>query len=320
MSLHNRTGHDWSALQFVLCDLDGVVWLARRPIPGAVEAVATLRASGRRVLFVTNNSVPPVAEHEAALAAIGIPADGDVITSAQAVATLVHPGERVLVLGGPGVVEAVRARDAHALTVDEIPGGDAAGPVDLDAQASGENDAQIDVVVAALDRRFDYRRLALAQRAVLAGARLVATNTDTRFPTPHGPRPGAGTIVAAVATATGVTPAIAGKPHAPMAELARQRCGQDLTGPTALVVGDQWATDGRFARQLGCHFALVRSGVTPPGAPIGHDDDRDTRDHDDGHHPDSDRDRRGGATREVVLDVADLAAVAARITDIELRP
>ncbi|MFP5487796.1 MAG: HAD family hydrolase, partial [Acidimicrobiia bacterium] len=68
----------WDDVRFVLCDLDGVVWLARRAIPGAIEAIERLRASGRRVLFVTNNSMSLVADQEAALAEIGIPAGGDV--------------------------------------------------------------------------------------------------------------------------------------------------------------------------------------------------------------------------------------------------
>ncbi|MEL6894398.1 MAG: hypothetical protein AAFP84_22600, partial [Actinomycetota bacterium] len=102
----------------VLCDLDGVVWLAHDPIPGSVDAVDRLRQHGRRVLFVTNNSMSLVGEQEAALERIGIPAAGDVVTSAMAGAALVDPGERVLVAGGPGVIEAVRARGATAIVND----------------------------------------------------------------------------------------------------------------------------------------------------------------------------------------------------------
>ena len=91
----------------VLLDLDGVVWLSHVPITGSVDAVARLRRSGRRVVFVTNNSGARLADQEAALAAIGIPADGDVMTSAIAAAALVRAGERVLTCGGPGVTEAV---------------------------------------------------------------------------------------------------------------------------------------------------------------------------------------------------------------------
>ena len=86
----------------VLCDLDGVVWLAHQPIAGSVEAIARLRSAGRRVMFVTNNSAATQSEHEASLAAIGVPATGDVVSSAMAAARLVEPGERVLVALPPG--------------------------------------------------------------------------------------------------------------------------------------------------------------------------------------------------------------------------
>ena len=108
---------DHSSIEFVLCDLDGVVWLARRAIPGAPEAIARLRASGRRVLFVTNNSVSTIADQEQALAAIGVPAAGDVVTSAQAAASLLGEHDRVLVCGGPGVIEAVTASGAELVSM-----------------------------------------------------------------------------------------------------------------------------------------------------------------------------------------------------------
>ena len=171
----------------VLCDLDGVVWLGGVPIPGSVAAIGRLRQAGFRVVFVTNSSSPTIAEHTAALAAIGVPAEGDVISSATAAAALVRPGERVLVAGGPGVVEAVAAAGATAIA------GDDAAAVE----------AGVDAVVAGLHRTFDYERLRLATRAIRAGARFVATNRDPLFPTNEGPIPGGGSIVAAIATASG---------------------------------------------------------------------------------------------------------------------
>ncbi|MBK9178318.1 MAG: HAD-IIA family hydrolase [Acidimicrobiales bacterium] len=219
-------------------DLDGVVWLADQVLPGAAGAVERLRAAGERVLFVTNNSFSPVGDVEAKLAAFGIPAAEDVITSAAAAATLVSPGERVLVCGGPGVVEALERRGAH--------------PV---------HDGDADAVVVGFHRSFDYERLRIAATAVRRGARLLATNDDATYPTPAGPIPGCGSILAAVATGAGAAPTVAGKPYPAMAGLLLDLLG----GPPAMMVGDRPDTDGRFAEALGCPFGLVLSGVTTPG-------------------------------------------------------
>jgi HAD superfamily hydrolase (TIGR01450 family) len=215
-------------------DLDGVVWLGDQPIPGAAEAVGTLRARGERVLFATNNSFARLAEQEAKLERFGIPAHGDVLTSAMAAARLVEAGERALVCGGPGIAEALEGRKAT--------------PV---------RDGDADAVVVGFHRDFDYERLRVAVRAVQRGARLIATNDDATYPTPDGPIPGGGAIVAAVSYASGVRPVVAGKPHAPMADLVRE-----VGGETGTVVGDRPETDGAFARTLGYRFALVLSGVT----------------------------------------------------------
>lgn len=235
----------------VLCDLDGVVWLSRQAIPGAADAVARLRASGCRVLFVTNNSSAPVADQEQALADIDIPGAGDVVTSAMAAAHLLAPGERALVCGGPGIAEALERRGVEAV----------AGSTD---DPSG---FAVDAVIVGFHLDFDYTRLRIAATAVMAGARLIGTNDDPTYPTPAGPIPGGGSILAAVATATGVEPVVAGKPYGPMAATVL-----DLLGgpdPTRLVmVGDRPSTDGRFAHALGAPFALVRSGVTRPGEPV----------------------------------------------------
>lgn len=232
----------------VLCDLDGVVWLAHRPIDGAADAVAALRAAGHRVVFVTNNSSATVAEQEAALNAVGISAEGDVITSAAAGGSLVGRGETVLVCGGAGVVEAVVR--AGAIAVD----------------ARHDSSSAVDAVVVGFHRWFDYEVMRRAATAVRAGARLIGTNDDPTYPTPEGPIPGGGSILAAVATAAGVAPIVAGKPHAPMAEHVRALLGVDLSD--AVMVGDRPSTDGRFAATLGCRFALVRTGVTAPGSRV----------------------------------------------------
>lgn len=221
-----------------ILDLDGVLWLGEVAIPGSAEAVATLRASGERVLLVSNNSSNRVDDYLDKLQRLGVPSDdADLLTSAQAAATLVSEGQTALVCAGPGVDEALTVRGVKTVRTGNA-----------------------DAVVVGWHRDFDYDGLTAAATAVMHGARLIGTNDDATYPTPEGPIPGGGAILAAVATAAGVEPVIAGKPYPPMVGLVRDRLGGDLDG--SVVVGDRPSTDGRLADALGVPFVLVLSGVT----------------------------------------------------------
>jgi glycerol-1-phosphatase len=230
----------------VCCDLDGVVWRGEAPIPGAAEGVAQLRDAGLRVGFVSNNSSQPVGEVTAKLAAAGVPASADdVVTSAHAAASLLasalDPGAPVLACAGPGVVEALAA--AGLRPVKQAPAA---------------------AVVVGFHRDFDFDELDRASAAVRDGARFVATNLDATYPVAGGLIPGSGAIAAAVATASGRAPEVAGKPEAAMVNLVRERLG-----PAGIVVGDRPSTDGALADALGWPFALVLSGVTAKTEPLG---------------------------------------------------
>jgi HAD superfamily hydrolase (TIGR01450 family) len=247
-------------------DLDGVVWLAGQGIPGSAKAVAALRAAGERVVFLTNNSGPLVAEHLEALARIGIDCPRDELTtSAQAAASVVPPGSRAAVIGAAGINEALQGRGVKFVEPHEAP----------------------DVIVVGRTVDLDYWLLAAAATAVREGASFVAANTDATFPvgltkgltkgqpgaTGHqasedagqsarasggdGLLPGAGALVAFIATASGRQAEVAGKPHAPMAALVKARYGS-----LSVVAGDRPDTDGLFARATSAKFALVLSGVT----------------------------------------------------------
>ncbi len=221
-------------------DLDGVVWLGSQPIPGAADAVAALRGAGHRVAFCTNNSSRTVAGYVDKLTAAGLQTEpDDVLTSAQAAALLVEPGERVLAVADDGVREALARRGA--VVVDP------------------HDDAEVDAVMVGYWRAFDYDAMDVASRAVLGGARFLATNTDPRYPHETGFSPGCGAIVASIATATGRAPEVAGKPHDAMVRLVRGRCGDH-----GVVVGDTPATDGALAAALGWPFGLVLTGNTSP--------------------------------------------------------
>jgi HAD superfamily hydrolase (TIGR01450 family) len=218
----------------VVLDLDGVLWLGDQPIPGSADAVARLRAGGHALAFVTNNSYGRRSDVVTKLAGMGVDAGDDVITSATAAGTLVEPGETVLVCGGPGLVEAVEDRGARAV-----------------------HDGDADAVVVGFDPGFDHRRMTAAATAVMRGARLLASNDDATYPTPAGPVPGGGAILASIEVASGTRAVVAGKPHAPICRLVRRHVGGE-----GVVVGDRAETDGRFAVALGFRFGLVLSGVT----------------------------------------------------------
>jgi HAD superfamily hydrolase (TIGR01450 family) len=219
-----------------LLDLDGVVWLSGRPIPGSAEAIERLRQNGRGVVFFTNNSGPTVADQLAALAAAGVAATADeILTSSQAAASLLEPGERAAVLGGPGVTEALTDRGVVVVPATDSPA----------------------AVVVGRTTDLSYDVLSAAATAIRRGARFIATNTDATMPTPDGPVPGAGAIIAFLQVASGVDPEVAGKPESPAAALVADR-----VGPIEVSVGDRLETDGLFTKATNSSFGLVLSGVT----------------------------------------------------------
>ena len=216
-------------------DLDGVIWRGDTPIPGSADAVAALRDRGHRVVFLTNNSNKRVEAYVAKLADAGVPADeADVVTSAQAAASVLESGTTALVCAGPGVEEALVARGVQVVA-----------------------DGPADAVVVGWHEEFDYQRLTAAAAAVKGGARLIGTNDDATYPTPDGEIPGGGALLAAVAYASSAEAEVAGKPHPAMVALVEER-----VGPVEVMVGDRPSTDGMLARAMGARFALVLTGVT----------------------------------------------------------
>jgi 4-nitrophenyl phosphatase len=189
-------------------------------------------------VFLTNNSGPLVAGHVEALAKVGVQcAPEDITTSAQAAASMLGPGSRVAVVGDKGILEALDGQGVKVVSAKGSP----------------------DAVVVGRCLELDYWALAAAAGALRDGARFIATNTDSTFPTGDGLLPGAGALVAFISTAAGRKPEVAGKPHEAMAALVKSRYGA-----LSLVAGDRPETDGLFAQRTGSRFGLVFSGVTQP--------------------------------------------------------
>lgn len=243
-------------VRLVIFDLDGVVYRGSEPIAGAADLVEWLHAERVLVRFATNNSMVARAAYVERLAAMGIRADADEIVTSTT-ATVAHlalhaPDVRsVLVVGGAGMELELAAAGLHVVM---------AGSAAPDGYLGGALDRAYDAVVVGLDPQLDYARLAVAMTAVAGGARLIATNADTRYPTAAGFLPGAGSIVAALAIATGVTPEVIGKPAPAMFQAILDASG--VSAANAVVVGDNPEADVVGAHRAGIAAILVLTGVT----------------------------------------------------------
>lgn len=236
------------AIRVVVFDMDGVLWAMDDAIPHAADAVERCRRSGRAVYFLTNNSSKARDDYVAKLARFGIGADVDhVVTSAQGTALWLAAqgraaGRRAVIIGEEGL-----RRELEAVGIQVV---------------SYREGDRVDYVIVGWDRSLTYDKLAQAHGAIVrGGARFIATNRDATYPFEGGRTlPGGGSIVAAVATSTGVEPITIGKPEPYTLTMILDREG---VGPEqCLVVGDRLDTDIALATRAGALSALVLTGVS----------------------------------------------------------
>jgi HAD superfamily hydrolase (TIGR01457 family) len=239
---------DWTSVRALLIDLDGVVYKGSEAIAGSGKFLAAARRQGMPFLLVTNNSTTSPELVSERLAGMGIAAQPEeILTSAQAAAAYVQthgrPGARVRIVGEAGLRQA-----AHEAGLEVV-----------------ENGTEgVEWLVAGLDRQFDYDKLTQATRAILGGARFVATNADALLPVEGGNvLPGAGTIVAALQVASGIEATVVGKPERGLFEHGRARLG-GLPASAVAMIGDRLDTDVVGGHRAGLRTILVLSGVTTP--------------------------------------------------------
>ena len=239
---------DWpnAGIRGLLIDLDGVIYIGRDPIAGSAEFLAEARRRGLPFLLITNNSTtsPELVAERLQGMHIDVTA-AEILTSAQAAVGYIRAHSaarlRVKLIGEAGLHEAAQE---EGLEVVE------------------DGDPAIDWVVAGLDRGVDYQKLTVATRAILGGARFLATNADALLPIEGGQvLPGAGTMIAAIQTATGVQPIVVGKPEPGLFEHGLTRLG-GLPPASVAMIGDRLDTDMDGGRRAGLRTILVLTGVT----------------------------------------------------------
>jgi HAD superfamily hydrolase (TIGR01450 family) len=250
----------------LLVDLDGVLYRGAAPVPGVAAVLARRAAKGDDVVYVTNNSMWYRAEYVDRIAAMGAPVDVDRIVSsprATALYLLDHePGVRhVLTVGASGLDRELADAGLRVTRAGDVADGmNGTGLEGTDGVDGFEAAGRPDAVVVGLDPNLTYRRLAVAADCVRAGARFIATNRDPVYPTERAIRPGAGAVVAALETASGVTPISIGKPEPYLLEEAARAAGR--AAREAIMVGDGLATDIAAARAVGARSILMLTGVS----------------------------------------------------------
>lgn len=224
----------------VLLDLDGVIYVGGTPLPGAVEAVARLRDAGLALRFLTNTTRTPHRTLLAKLRGMGLTiAPEELLTPAAAARALIAAeGLRPHLLVHPALEE------------------DFAG-----LPASGREA----VVVGDAGDTFTYAALNAAFRALEGGAALLALANNRMFRDADGGLSlDAGPFVQALTFASGVEPAILGKPAAAFFTAALESI--DCPPDEAMMIGDDVEGDVGGAMAAGLRGILVRTGKYKPGA------------------------------------------------------
>ncbi len=230
----------------LILDMDGVLWKDRTSIGDLSIIFHKIREREIKIVLATNNATATIDEYLQKLMGFGVQLDPlQIVTSSDAIThvllkTFPEKGA-VFVVGEKGVISALCEKGFNPISDpdDELP---------------------VVAVVGGMDRTLTYQKISRASAHIRAGASFYGTNPDTTFPTPAGLVPGAGSIIAAIETASGSKPIVIGKPAPFMFELSAERMG--LAKEQILVVGDRLETDIAGGQGVGNRTALVLSGVS----------------------------------------------------------
>jgi NagD protein len=223
-----------------LMDMDGVLVRGAQLIQGAAEFIERLRASGKRFLILTNNSLYTPRDLQARLTRLGLAVPPEALfTSALATAQFLRsqsPGGTAYVIGEAGLTTALH--DVGYVLAEHEP----------------------DYVVLGETLSYSFQRLTQAIRLIAAGARFIATNSDVIGPSEAGIVPATGAVAALIARATGVQPYYIGKPNPLMMRSALRQLSAH--SETSVMIGDRMDTDIVAGTEAGMRTILVLSGVT----------------------------------------------------------
>jgi HAD superfamily hydrolase (TIGR01458 family) len=228
-----------SDIEGLLLDIDGVLAVSWEPLPGAVQAMASLRAEGIPFRLITNTTTHTRRDLAATLRAAGFEVDGEeIVTAVTATASYLqehHAGRRAFVLA------------------DGAPGEDLAGvPI-----AGTPREADVIVIGGASDA-FTYQTMNGIFRRLMEGVPLVGMHRNLYWKTSEGWELDGGAYIAGLEEATGTHAVICGKPARTYFEAALALLG--VPAARAVMVGDDVTNDIEGARAAGMTGVLVRTG------------------------------------------------------------
>lgn len=229
-----------------LFDMDGTLYLGDRLYDFTIELLETLKATGRKYLFMTNNSSKSVEDYIKKLAKLGIPSTReDFITSSQATAYYLkqhHWGQKLYVCGTRSLK---RELEMEGFTVTE-------------------NVNEAECIVMGFDTELTFQKLHDVSYLLLTRESIpyIATNPDYVCPTEFGFVPDCGSVCDMIYNATRKRPVVIGKPSPLMPLLAMEQHG--CTKEETAVVGDRIYTDVKSGLNAGITGILVMSGETTP--------------------------------------------------------
>jgi arabinose operon protein AraL len=224
-------------------DLDGTVYRSDQLIPGADAVIRLLRESGRKVVFLSNKPIQTCEDYAHKLTRLGIPTEPDEVINSTLVMTSYlkknAPKAKLFVVGEVPFIEELRKA---GFTITDQP-------------------KEIEYVIVAFDRTFDYRKLNIAYQAIKMGAHFVATNPDRTCPVEEGEIPDCAGMIAAIEAVTEKkVEIVVGKPSPVMIQTALEVMG--LKPDDCILIGDCLETDIKMGKESGIATGIVLTGVT----------------------------------------------------------
>ena len=224
-------------------DLDGTVYRSDQLIPGAEGVIRLLRENKRKVIFLSNKPIQTREDYASKLTRLGIPTQPEDVINSTFVMTnylkKIAPQARLFVVGETPFIEELK-RAGFKIT-DEA--------------------KEIEYVVVAFDRTFDYGKLNVAFQAIRLGAHFVATNPDRTCPVEGGEIPDCAGMIAAIEAVTEKkVEVIVGKPSPIMIQTVLNVLG--LRPEDCILIGDRIETDIKMGKEAGIATGIVLTGVT----------------------------------------------------------